>query len=101
MTDESASDELDPFASVREHEAAVEVVAKRDDALGATAQCLLKWSRDEHPMKTTVKASHFDLDVGSDGFERWTPTYTGPLPNDDTVKVVVNRMVAAAQERGK
>lgn len=99
--DESASDEPDPLRSIREHEASVEAVAERDDALGATARCLLAWSRGEQPMKTTVEASHFNLDVGSDGLERWTPTYTGSLPDEDTVETVVKRVVAAAEERGE
>lgn len=101
MTKDEDPDESDPLAPIREHEATVEVVAERDDALGATAQCLLAWSRGEQPMKTTVEASYFDLDVGSDEFERWTPTFTGPPPGVDTVEVVVKRILAAAPERGE
>lgn len=80
MTDKSPRGEQDPFAPVREHKATVEAVAERDDALGATAQCLVKWAHDEHPWETTVEASYFDLDVGSAGFERWSPTYSGDPP---------------------
>lgn len=80
MTDKSPCGEQDPFAPVRKHEAAVEAVAERDDALGATAQCLVKWAHDENPWETTVEASYFDLDVGSAGFERWSPTYSGDPP---------------------
>jgi hypothetical protein len=99
MTDDEESDEPDPFASVQEHEAAVEAVAEWDNALGATAQRLLAWSRGKQPMKTTVEASHFDLDVGSDELGRWTPTYTGPPPSIDAVTAAIECMLAASSTR--
>lgn len=94
MTSHEDPNEQARFALIREHEGAVEAVAERDDALGATAQCLLKWSRDEPLWKSTVEASHFNLDVGSAGFERWSPTYNGDPP--DVLSEYAEEFAAAA-----
>lgn len=94
MKDGTNPHESDPFESVREHEAVVEAVTERDDTLGATAQCLLKWARDDPLWKSTVEASHFNLDVGSAGFERWSPTYTGDPP--DVLSEYAEEFAAAA-----
>lgn len=52
-------DDSNPFDPVREHEAAVEAVADRDDRLGAAARVALALARDERPSDDDLETAGF------------------------------------------
>ena len=73
------SDGTDAFAHISANEHAVEAVAARSDALGATARVVLAVKRGDDPTAQDVAASHFD--TASDASEA---VFGGPTTGRDT-----------------